>query len=115
MEFLPESPGLLHLDLTANSGLDLAGLLALSGGLKGNWVMRCLDVDVPVGDEECARVCREILNTCIRNTEEAERVANARRGGESSVRSTPSSNLLFLPLWVRSRVYRRRRRVWYGG
>ena len=27
-------------------------------------------------------VCREILNTCTRNTEEAERVANARRGGE---------------------------------
>ena len=61
--------------------------------------MRCLDVDVPVGDEECARVCREILNTCIRNTEEAERVANARRGGaeSSSVPSTPSSDAPPLP------------------
>lgn len=55
--------------------------------------MRCLDIDVPVGDEEYARVCREILNTCIRNTEEAERVANAKKAavGES-VPSTPASD-----------------------
>jgi protein phosphatase 1 regulatory subunit 37 len=53
-EFLPESTSLLHLDLTMNS-LDLAGVMALSSGLKGNHVMRCLDVNIPPGDEEFAR------------------------------------------------------------
>ncbi|KAF7303918.1 hypothetical protein MIND_00622300 [Mycena indigotica] len=76
-EFLPESASLLHLDLTENS-LGLAGVLALSKGLEANFVMRCLDLNIPPGDEECARLCRDILNACVRNTEEAER--NAHRG-----------------------------------
>ena len=37
-EFLPESSYLLHLDLTSNPGLDLAGLLAQSRGPKGIWL-----------------------------------------------------------------------------
>ncbi|KAI0300513.1 hypothetical protein B0F90DRAFT_1810386 [Multifurca ochricompacta] len=73
-EFLPESVSLLHLDLTMNT-LDLAGVMALSSGLKGNHVMRCLDLNIPPDDEALARMCRDILNTCIRNTEEAERSA----------------------------------------
>jgi len=46
-----------------------------------------------------ARGCvGKFSNTCIRNTEEAERVVNARRGGaESSVPSTPSSDTPPLP------------------
>ncbi|KAI0042771.1 RNI-like protein, partial [Auriscalpium vulgare] len=72
-EFLPESMSLLHLDLTMNDNLDLAGVMALSSGLKGNHVMRCLDLNIPPDDEEMARMCRDILNTCVRNTEEAER------------------------------------------
>ncbi|EIN04586.1 hypothetical protein PUNSTDRAFT_47270 [Punctularia strigosozonata HHB-11173 SS5] len=72
-EFLPESTSLLHLGLTENPNLDLAGMLALSGGLKANHVMRCLDLSIVPGDEEMARVCREILDSCVRNTEEAER------------------------------------------
>ncbi|KAJ3516030.1 hypothetical protein NMY22_g14302 [Coprinellus aureogranulatus] len=75
-EFLPESNSLLHLDLT-NNNLDIAGVMALSSGLKANHVMRCLDVNIPPGDEEFARMCRDILNSCIRNTEEAERNAKA--------------------------------------
>ncbi|TFK50472.1 RNI-like protein [Heliocybe sulcata] len=75
-EFLPESQSLLHLDLTANH-LDLAGVMALSSGLKANHTMRCLDLDIPPGDEEMARMCRDILNSCIRNTEEAERSSAA--------------------------------------
>ncbi|KAI0254503.1 hypothetical protein BJV78DRAFT_1121395 [Lactifluus subvellereus] len=71
-EFLPESVSLLHLDLTMNT-LDLAGVMALSSGLKANHVMRCMDLNIPPDDEEMARMCRDILNTCIRNTEEAER------------------------------------------
>ena len=55
--------------------------------------MQCLNVDVPVGDEEYMRVCRDILNACIRNTEEAEHVANVGRGGaEGNVLSAPSSD-----------------------
>lgn len=53
-EFLPESASLLHLDLTSNN-LDLAGVMALSGGLKANHTMRCLDLNIPPDDEEFAR------------------------------------------------------------
>ncbi|KAI0777715.1 hypothetical protein BD413DRAFT_602017 [Trametes elegans] len=73
-EFLPESTSLLHLDLTMNN-LDLAGVMALSSGLKSNHVMRCVDLNIPPGDEEMARMCRDILETCIRNTEEAEKAS----------------------------------------
>ena len=53
-EFLPESASLLHLDLTTNN-IDIAGVMALSSGLKANHVMRCLDLNIPPGDEEMAR------------------------------------------------------------
>lgn len=53
-EFLPESVSLLHLDLTMNT-LDLAGVMALSSGLKANHVMRCMDLNIPPDDEEMAR------------------------------------------------------------
>ncbi|KAJ7035986.1 hypothetical protein C8F04DRAFT_1340388, partial [Mycena alexandri] len=76
-EFLPESASLLHLDLTENA-LGVAGVLALSKGIEANFVMRCLDLNIPPGDEEFARMCRDILNACVRNTEAAERVAGAR-------------------------------------
>ncbi|KAJ7193135.1 hypothetical protein GGX14DRAFT_593226 [Mycena pura] len=79
-EFLPESASLLHLDLTENA-LGLAGVLALSKGLEANFVMRCLDLNIPPGDEECARLCRDILNACVRNTEEAD----AQRAGGSGI------------------------------
>lgn len=76
-EFLPEATALLHLDLTRNE-LDLAGVLALSRGLRGNTVIRCLDVDIPPGEEEFAGACRDILASCVRNTEEAERKSNTK-------------------------------------
>lgn len=82
-EFLPESASLLHLDLT-NNNLDLAGIMALSGGLKANHTMRCLDVNIPPDDEEFARMCRDILNTCVRNTEEAEKTAQTASSGRGS-------------------------------
>ncbi|THG93260.1 hypothetical protein EW026_g7934 [Hermanssonia centrifuga] len=74
-EFLPESTSLLHLDLTMNN-LDLAGVMALNSGLKANHTMRCLDLNIPPADEEMARMCRDILNTCVRNTEEAEKASH---------------------------------------
>lgn len=64
-EFLPESNSLLHLDLTMNN-LDLAGVMALSEGLKGNHVMRCLDLNIPPDDEQMARYDhQDFLSTCI--------------------------------------------------
>ncbi|CAK5276830.1 unnamed protein product [Mycena citricolor] len=87
-EFLPESASLLHLDLTENA-LDIAGVLALSKGLEANFVMRCLDLNIPPGDEACARMCRDILNVCVRNTEDAEKRAAATREAEGL--STPTS------------------------
>ncbi|KAH7099969.1 RNI-like protein [Auriculariales sp. MPI-PUGE-AT-0066] len=75
-EFLPESLSLLHLDLTQNS-LDIAAVMALSSGLRANWVMRCLDLNIPVGDEHMARLCRDILSICVRNTEKAEEGSRA--------------------------------------
>ncbi|PFH46913.1 hypothetical protein AMATHDRAFT_50684 [Amanita thiersii Skay4041] len=74
-EFLPESTSLLHLDLT-NNVVDIAGVMALSSGLKANHVMRCLDLNIPENDDEFSKQCREILNTCVRNTEEAEQAQN---------------------------------------
>lgn len=68
-EFLPDAPSLLHLDLTSNPQIDIAGVMALSTGLKVNRVMRCLDLDVIPGDPEMARLSREILRVCVRNTE----------------------------------------------
>ena len=53
-EFLPESTSLLHLDLTMNT-LDLAGVMALNSGLKANHTMRCLDLNIPPGNEDMAR------------------------------------------------------------
>ncbi|KAL4079887.1 hypothetical protein V8B97DRAFT_1928380 [Scleroderma yunnanense] len=85
-EFLPESRSLLHLDLTDNR-LDLAGVMALSRGIQGNWVIRCLDLNIPPDDEEFARMCREILNTCTRNTEEAEKASQAAAAQASGKRS----------------------------
>jgi hypothetical protein len=66
-EFLPESASLLHLDLTENQ-LGMAGVLALSKGLEANFVMRCLDVNIPPGDEECARWVLAPFNLCWKCT-----------------------------------------------
>ena len=42
--------------------LDLAGVMALSSGLKANHVMRCLDLNIPPDDEEMARYVASLLN-----------------------------------------------------
>ena len=62
-EFLPESKSLLHLDLTLNN-LDIAGVMALSSGLKANHTMRCLDLNIPPTDEEMARYVYHFSSTC---------------------------------------------------
>ena len=103
-EFLPESASLLHLDLTMNS-IDIAGVMALSSGLKANHVMRCLDLNIPPADEEmaryvilkchsyemlmmlwCTRMCRDILESCVRNTEEAEKASQGGLSGRGEAK-----------------------------
>ena len=92
-EFSPESTGLLHLDSKQNT-LDLAGVMALSNGLKANEIMRCLDLNILRREDGSVRlvtrhvdqdymICRKILNWCIRNTEKAD--ARARSEGSFRV------------------------------
>ena len=76
--------------------------MALSSGLKANHTMRCLDLNIPPGDDEFARsaltflerlhrhadrgysrMCRDILNSCVRNTEEAEKNIRNPESGHS--------------------------------
>ncbi|KAJ7834248.1 hypothetical protein B0H14DRAFT_3087627 [Mycena olivaceomarginata] len=85
-EFLPEAQALLHLDLTENS-LGPAGVLALAKSVQANRVIRCLDLNIPPGEEGYARMSREILSACVRNTEEAERRAGGGGGGESGAQT----------------------------
>ena len=94
-EFLPESASLVHLDLTVNT-IDLAGVMALSKGLKSNHVMRCLDLNIPPDNDTFASICREILNTCVRNTEEAGR---ATKGGAEEQGGAASGKGLGKGVW----------------
>ncbi len=54
--------------------------MALSVGLKVNRIIRCLDVNVLPNDPDMARLSREILRCCVRNTELADQ--RARTGAE---------------------------------
>lgn len=60
-EFLPEAKSLIHLDLTGNFEIDIAGVMALSVSLKMNNTLRCLDLNVPPNDPAVARLSQEIL------------------------------------------------------
>ncbi|OCF44763.1 hypothetical protein I317_01453 [Kwoniella heveanensis CBS 569] len=80
-EFLPESKSLLHLDLTGNTAIDTAGILAISVGLRSNKLIRCLDISIPPNSPDLAELSQHILQSCIRNTELA---AAALSNGSSS-------------------------------
>lgn len=94
-EFLPEARHLLHLDLTANPSLEVAGIMALAVGLRSNRLIRCLDLSIPFNDGDLAALSQDILQvlqppaasllrvrcahplffvhqSCIRNTELAQ-------------------------------------------
>ncbi|RUS32125.1 hypothetical protein BC938DRAFT_476228 [Jimgerdemannia flammicorona] len=68
-ECLPENKALVRLDLSSNPGIDIAGVMALSVSIKMNHTLTYLDVNVPPNDVELARLSREIVSTCTRNTE----------------------------------------------
>ncbi|KAG0253548.1 hypothetical protein BG011_006316 [Mortierella polycephala] len=69
-EFLPETRTLTQLDLTGNEMVDIAGVMALSVSIRMNKSLTCLDMNVPPNDAEFARLSRDILRACIRNTED---------------------------------------------
>lgn len=46
-EFLPEAR-LIHLDLTDNMEIDIAGVMALAVSVRMNKTLRCLDLNIPV-------------------------------------------------------------------
>ncbi|CAG8770126.1 5228_t:CDS:10, partial [Cetraspora pellucida] len=71
-EYLPETKSLVHLDLTANPDIDIAGVMALAVSIKMNYSVRILDVNVQPNDTEAAGLSRDILRTCVRNTELAQ-------------------------------------------
>ncbi|KAL9935616.1 hypothetical protein V8E36_005193 [Tilletia maclaganii] len=77
-EFLPEAKSLIHLDLTENYDIDIAGVMALSVSLRMNTSLRCLDLNVRPNNPEFSRLSQQILQSCIRNTEEAQRRATQR-------------------------------------
>lgn len=77
-EFLPEAKALIHLDLTENHEIDIAGVMALAVAVKMNTSLRCLDLNIPPNDPEFARLSQDILQSCARNTEMAQAEAAAR-------------------------------------
>ena len=68
-EFLPEARHLLHLDLTENANIDVAGIMALAVGLRSNQLIRCLDLSVPLNNEDVAALSQDILQVCHVHTE----------------------------------------------
>ncbi|EGG05072.1 uncharacterized protein MELLADRAFT_88133 [Melampsora larici-populina 98AG31] len=83
-EFLPEMQSLIHLDLTENYSIDIAGVMALAVSVKMNTNLRCLDINIPPNDPDFARLSQEILQSCVRNTELAQRQA-LERGQMTSI------------------------------
>lgn len=65
-EFLPEARHLLHLDLTENGGIEVAGIMALAVGLRSNRLLRCLDLSIPLNDEDVASLSQDILQVSLR-------------------------------------------------
>lgn len=86
-EFLPEMQSLIHLDLTENHSIDIAGVMALAVSVKMNTNLRCLDINIPPNDPDFARLSQEILQSCVRNTELAQRQALER--GQMTTISQP--------------------------
>jgi protein phosphatase 1 regulatory subunit 37 len=60
-EFLPEARHLLHLDLTDNRGIEVAGIMALAVGLRKNTLIRCLDLSIMFNNEQLAGLSQDIL------------------------------------------------------
>lgn len=81
---------LIHLDVTANPGINMAGLLALELGLRMSDSIRCIDVDISE-DTDMRRVAHDIYTMCQRNTHRALEKAStetARRQATAPLRKS---------------------------
>lgn len=58
--------------------------MALAAALKLNTTMRCLDLSIPSNDPEFARLSQDILQSCVRNTENAQSRVTA-QGGKTHI------------------------------
>jgi hypothetical protein len=87
-EFLPEVHSLIHLDLTDNADIELAGIMALAAAVRLNTTLRCLDLSIPPNDPEYARLSQDVLQSCIRNTEAAQEQSAAKGIAKASI-ATP--------------------------
>jgi len=86
-EYLPDMQSVIHLDLTDNPDLNIAGIMALAASIKLNHTLRCLDLSIPPNSAEFARLSQDILQSCVRNTEIAQE-KSAARGSKSGI-ATP--------------------------
>lgn len=82
-EYLPDMQSVIHLDLTDNPDLSIAGVMALAASVKHNETIRCLDLSIPPNNAEFARLSQDILQACVRNTERAQEKSAAKgsKGG----------------------------------
>ncbi|MBW0514263.1 hypothetical protein O181_053978 [Austropuccinia psidii MF-1] len=83
-EFLPEMNNLIHLDLTENYGIDIAGVMALAVSVKMNTSLRCLDINIPPNDPDFSCLSQDILQSCVRNTELAQQQVE-QRGAQMTI------------------------------
>ncbi|RKP09571.1 hypothetical protein THASP1DRAFT_28646 [Thamnocephalis sphaerospora] len=94
-EFLPETQTLRRLDLSENPEIDIAGVMALSVSVRMNRSLQYLDVNVMPDDTEMASLSRDILLTCIRNTQLQEEAQRRQRKATtphaSSVQANPDA------------------------
>ncbi len=97
-EVVPDCRGIIHLDLTNNPNIELAGMMAISAALRSNKTMRCLDLTIPSNDPQMAELSQSILQSCIRNTENAA----ASKGGNST--TNPSAAAVWAPIQKSSLV-----------
>jgi len=96
-EYLPELKTVIHLDLTENFEIDIAGVMALSVAVRMNKSLRCLDLNIPANDPDFSRLSQDILQSCIRNTEMAQEALLAKGSTQSiptpMLKSTVARNL----------------------
>ncbi|KAI8994629.1 hypothetical protein BDB01DRAFT_831593 [Pilobolus umbonatus] len=67
-ESLAENKVLLRIDLGQNIGIDLGGLMAISASIKLNKTIRCIDISIPLDDNEMVYIYNDVLAVCTRNS-----------------------------------------------
>lgn len=90
-EFLPEAKSLIHLDLTENGEIDIAGVMALAVSVKMNKSLRCLDLNIPPNAPDFARLSQDILTVRQIATPTLSSLFNALTYSPASIRHSRAS------------------------